>query len=340
MSLFLNNNMNNSWIGLMQNGLSSLGMSGYSNFGGMNLNSFGTSIFGMNNNIFTNCYGQVDYDSLAGYSVANALVGVAGQAINHYASQSEPKVDHKQEAKDLKSEISQKELKHAELTTERLSREGAIKSAQDTSKNLEGQINSKQSAVSDLKSQYDTKIGEAVAETDPTKKAELQKEAAKLNNQKQTAEGELRKLQEKKAEQDKIVTEKSEELETCNKNIARVEKEIENLTAELNEHQSEVDKSVLKKADGIRLTRTPDDEYAKKLDNGKLKADESYTKSDMRTAINQFMNEANGTDAKLAKAHIICDMQNVLPDEDKSDIFASAAEIAKKYIDDNTSNKA
>lgn len=332
MSLFLNNNMNNSWIGLMQNGLSSLGMSGYSNFGGMNLNSFGTSIFGMNN-IFTNCYGQVDYDALAGYGVANSLMGVAGMAFNHYMSQREPKVDHKQEAKDLKSEISQKELKHAELTTERLSLEGAIETAKATSKNLDNDISVAQKNVNTLQAEYDSKTK---SNTDGTKTQEVAEILKNLNDAKEK----LKKLQEEKAEQDKIVTEKSKELETCNENIARVEKEIENLTAELKEHQEEVDKSVLKKADGIRLTRTPDDEYAKKLDNGKLKADESYTKSDMRTAINQFMNEANGTDAKLAKAHIICDMQNVLPDEDKSDIFASAAEIAKKYIDDNTSNKA
>ena len=327
----LNNyTMNNSLMGLLQNGLSSLGTGGYSNLGGMNINS----IFGMTSSPFTNCYGQVDYDALAGFGVA---VGVAGQAINQYASQREPKVDHEQEAKDLKSEIAQKELKHAELNIEKTSLEGAIETAKNTSKNLEGQISNKKSTVSDLKSQYDTKIEEAVKESDPTKKAELQKEAANLNNQKQKAEEELDKLKEEKAEQDKIVTEKGKELETCEKNIARVEKEIEILKDDLKEHQNEVNNDILEKANGNRLTRTPDDEYAQKLDNGKLKANVEYTKSDMRTAINQFMNEANGTDAKLAKAKIICEMFDALPEKERNKTFGPAREIAAKYIADNKS---
>lgn len=328
-----NYNMNNSWMGLMQNSFNFFGIGGYSNFGGMNLNSFCTSIFGMNNNIFTNCYGQVDYDSLAGYSVANALVGVAGQAINHYASQREPKVDHKQEAKDLKSEISQKELKHAELTTESLSLGGAIETAKDKSKSLTSKISSAKDAATKLQVQYESLIQNNSNGANTASAVDVKKQLDAANEN-------VQKLNKEKAEQDKIVTKKSEELEICNQNIARVEKEIENLKAELKEHQYEVNQDILDKANGNRLTRTPDDEYAKKLDNGKLKPKENYTKSDMKTAINQFMNEANGTDAKLAKAHIICDMFNVLPENERNKIFHSVVELAQKYINDNTSNKA
>lgn len=328
-----NYNMNNSWMGLMQNSFNFLGIGGYSNFGGMNFNSFGTSIFGMNNNIFTNCYGQVDYDALAGYGVANSLMGVAGMAFNHYMSQREPKVDHKQEAKDLKSEISQKELKHAELTTESLSLEEAIKTAKAKSEKLDNDILSANKNIALIETQYN-RIKDS--NTDGTKDQEVATKLLELNNAKEK----LEELQEEKAKQGNIVTEKSEELKTCKQKIEAVQKEIENLKAELKEHQYEVEQDILEKANGNRLTRTPDDEYAKKLDNGKLKPKENYTKSDMKTAINQFMNEANGTDAKLAKAHIICDMFNVLPENERNKIFHSVVELAQKYINDNTSNKA
>ena len=64
------------------NNLSLLG--GYGVTGG--LSSFG-GLFGMNNSIFTNCFGEINYDAVAGYQVANVVGNIAfaaiGQAIGN-----------------------------------------------------------------------------------------------------------------------------------------------------------------------------------------------------------------------------------------------------------------
>lgn len=86
---------NNGFGNLLQQGLNMLG-------GG----------YGMGNSrFFTNCYGEVNYDKMAGFQVANALLGTTFQAIaaNKANKASEPQVNYTQELNAVAKEINTKE---------------------------------------------------------------------------------------------------------------------------------------------------------------------------------------------------------------------------------------
>ena len=76
---------------------------------GMGMLSGGYGIGGAN--YFTNCYGEVNYDKMAGFQVANALLGTTFQAIaaNKANKASEPQVNYTQELNAVAKEINTKE---------------------------------------------------------------------------------------------------------------------------------------------------------------------------------------------------------------------------------------
>ncbi len=88
---------------------------------GMGMLSGGYGIGGAN--YFTNCYGEVNYDKMAGFQVANALLGTTFQAIaaNKANKASEPQVNYTQELNAVAKEINTKEdelsSKNGELET-------------------------------------------------------------------------------------------------------------------------------------------------------------------------------------------------------------------------------
>lgn len=98
---------NNGFGNLLQQGLNMLG-GGY----GMGSTSY-----------FTNCYGEVNYDKMAGFQVANALLGTTFQMIasNKANKASEPEVNYTQElnavAKEIKSKNNEWATKSDELET-------------------------------------------------------------------------------------------------------------------------------------------------------------------------------------------------------------------------------
>ena len=88
---------------------------------GMGMLSGGYGMGGAN--YFTNCYGEVNYDKMAGFQVANALLGTTFQAIaaNKANKASEPQVNYTQELNAVAKEINTKEdelsTKSGELET-------------------------------------------------------------------------------------------------------------------------------------------------------------------------------------------------------------------------------
>ena len=115
-----------SWTGLLQQGM---GM-----FGG----GFGGS------GIFMNCFGEVNYDAMAGYGVANALLGVAGQAINHTVSEKREKKaeyqENKAEIERITQDIEDKTGEKAGLEAENKTKQSEITAADTAINNLNKQI--------------------------------------------------------------------------------------------------------------------------------------------------------------------------------------------------------
>lgn len=132
----------NGWQGLFQQGLGMLGGSsmGYGNYG-----SFGGG------GIFTNCFGEPNYDAMAGYGVANALLGVAGQAIAANRKEKAPEVNYTQELSKISKEIETKEIDKAEQTDIINTKTDEIKTATDTKTKLTGDLKTAESNLNAYK---------------------------------------------------------------------------------------------------------------------------------------------------------------------------------------------
>ncbi len=294
-------------------------LSSYGNFGSL-------GGFGMGGSLFTNCLGDFDYDAAAGYGVANAVLGVAGMAINQSVSNKRAaKAEHennKAEIENIDKQISSKTATKNNLTNENTSLLDDVNTAKSNSEELGKQINTKKATVDNLKAEYDRLI------KDDTQK-EAQTNALKEWN---AAKDELEELEKEKAAQDKIVKDNNNKIEANKKEIQKLDNDIKDLEAKKAKLQEAVENVDLDKADGTKLTRTSDEKYAEKLVDGKVDKSKSYTEKDIRTAIMHFSKEIDGTPEKLQKAQNVYDMYSCIPESDKNSTMKRAVEIAYNYI--------
>ena len=294
-------------------------LSSYGNFGSL-------GGFGMGGSLFTNCLGDFDYDAAAGYGVANAVLGVAGMAINQSVSNKRAaKAEHennKAEIENIDKQISSKTATKNNLTNENTSLLDDVNTAKSNSEELGKQINTKKATVDNLKAEYDRLI------KDDTQK-EAQTNALKEWN---AAKDELEELEKEKAAQDKIVKDNNNKTEANKKEIQKLDNDIKDLEAKKAKLQEAVENVDLDKADGTKLTRTSDEKYAEKLVDGKVDKSKSYTEKDIRTAIMHFSKEIDGTPEKLQKAQNVYDMYSCIPESDKNSTMKRAVEIAYNYI--------
>ena len=307
-------NMNNGLMGLIQNGLSSFG--GYSSFG---VGGFSGSIFPMGGNYFTNCYGETNYNEIAGFEVVNALMSVATQAAYHCLSQRPAKVDHQEEAKNVQDAISEKETEKVELAGDKKTADDKVTAANKELTRLATDIEATNKNIDKLKAEYDA------AKNNDTNKA------SELNTKMREANEKLKKLQAEKEKQEGIVKENTEKSKEYAEQISKLDNEIKQLKVELKEHQDAINDKLLNKADGLRLTRTSDEEYSKKVVDGKLDDKTTYTKNDFQTAIRNFRNAVEPSDKK-EKAQTLVDMYKRLSVEEQSSTFKKATEIAYEYL--------
>ncbi len=78
----------------------------------------GLNGYGCNANPFTNCYGETNYNALAGYGIFNALLSTASSAIQSCKENREPEVDYNQKISEIKSEISSKREEALEIESD------------------------------------------------------------------------------------------------------------------------------------------------------------------------------------------------------------------------------
>ena len=314
------------------NMLGGAGFSGLSPLG--NFGSFGG--FGMGGSIFTNCFGDFNYDAAAGYGVANALMGVAGSAIsqavgNKRAEKSEHQ-NNQTEIENIDSQIAELESKNPEkeidasfdtniktATTNRQNAYDAYDNAQKLQTAYEKDLTKKDLSESDkekIRQEIrNLKVGEKKAEYD------------KLNGDENT-EGSVKYYE---AEKQKAIEAKKQEI---NKQI----EELKNKKAKL---QEAVDDVNLDKADGKKSTRTSDEDLAQKLKDGKLDPARLYSKQDLRGAIYQFRMAVDETPDKLEKAYLVLNMYNDgISKDDQNATFKAAAEIANRYIKEHQEQTA
>lgn len=303
-------NMNmygNSWTGLLQQGM---GM-----FGG----GFGGS------GIFMNCFGEVNYDAMAGYGVANALLGVAGQAINHTVSEKREKKaeyqENKAEIERITQDIEDKTGEKAGLEAENKTKQDEITAADTAINNLNKQISKLD--VAGKKQAYDD------ANAQDPKPANL----ADLKKVYEDAVAEENRLKAEITKQENIKKEANETIEENNQKINELTEDIKNLKKELNKLQASVNEIDLDRADGKKFQRTKKEDFdAKWNDDGSMADNAEFTKGDMRYAIAGFRNATSDEDKKYWANKIATIYKNMNQSDITSD-FKAARKIVDSYVD-------
>lgn len=289
------------------------------------LGMFGGGLGG--SGIFTNCWGEVNYDAMAGYGVANALLGVAGQAISSTRAQ---KQEAKAEYQNNKADIDNIDEQIANLKN--IVPEEEIDDKYDnnigTAKNEQKTANDALTAAQTNKNKLETEL--KAAKTDDEKKSiqdkidnlkidELQKKADKYNGD-ATVEGSVKWHEKQKAD---AVSAKKEE-------IAKKIKELEEKKEKLQEAVNNVD---LDKADGKKFQRTKKEDFdAKWKEDGTMADNVEFSKGDMRYAIAGFRNATSDDDKKYWANKIATIYKNMNQSDITSD-FKTARKIVDSYVD-------
>ena len=299
-----------SWTGLFQQGMGMLG-GGFGGFGGCG--------------IFTNCFGEVNYDAMAGYGVANALMGVAGQAISSAVSQ---KREAKAEQENNKAEIEKIDNQITEKTGEKSTLSDEIKTKQDEISTASKTITSLKSQITDLN---------VAAEKDAYEKAKAQDpQPANLDDLKQAYDDAVEKeadLNKQIKEQEEIINAANEKIQSNQTAIEKLNEEIRNLEARKEKLQKSVNDFDLDKADGKKFQRTKKEDFDAKWNaDGSMADNVEFTKGDMRYAIAGFRNATTNEDKKYWANKIATIYKNMNQSDITSD-FKAARKIVDSYVD-------
>lgn len=306
-----NTTMNNGWMGMLQQGLSSFGV-GTNSWG-----SFGT--IGYN----------VNYDAMAGYAVANSVFGVLSQAVSSsQAEKQAEKVQYSNNARRIEQIDKQiKELENTDFNDE-----------VETRSKTDSDVKAKQTAF-DNASQLLTKNEEYLKNESGNYAAALEREKAgtateadkKLISEYKKAEGNTKTLEQekKKAQTDLDNAKNALRIKIENE----IKGEIADLKAEKAKLQEEVDNQDLDNADGNKLSRLSDEKYENLLgEDGLAKKNEKYSKAAVKTAVNRFM-QATAPETKLKTAKNLVTMFEGCSDWNES--LQKAANIAQRYINEH-----
>lgn len=311
------NNMNNNWMNLFQQGLGMLGINNtFGSFGSFNPMSMNGSLFNYN----------VNYDAMAGMAVANAVLGVTGQAIS--SSRAEKQAE-KQEYKNSSARLKeidndiQNQEKISDAKGEEISKqEGIIKNAKNEIETLNKHKKS-EADIQNLKTAWDTEY-----KKDPNSPA-----TANAKEAYDKAVSENKEIDKKIKAQEDIKKEAEAKIETLKKEKDAADSKIKDLKAEKEELQKEVDSYDLDAANGTKLSRTSDKEYEKLLDNdGNAMKNQRYSKADVKTAVDRFM-QAVDDDKKMQAAKNLVEMFENCPDWTES--LQKAAKVAQRYINEH-----
>lgn len=309
----------NGWGGLLQSGLNMFGGNSYGNFGMMGM---GGSIWG--GNMFTNCLGEVDYDKMAGFGVANALCGVTAQAFQSIRANRQEQKQDVQNASDRINEIDNEiaNLKKTNVEGQIDSHfatdiENAISNANTAQLNL-NKANEKLIAAQGLDDSVTTKAEQIEAARGEVNKFET--ELKKYNNPDKNVEGSIEYF---KAKEKEAIEAKKQE----------IQEKIEKLQTEKAELQEKVEQNTLEHADKRKINRVSKEKYESCFgEDGKLKSDAEVSPRVIRYAI-CGLKKAQTKEEQTKWANQIKDIYLELDENDKSKDIMAAYNIACKYAD-------
>lgn len=183
---------------------------------GMGMLSGGYGIGGAN--YFTNCYGEVNSDKMAGFQVANALLGTTFQAIaaNKANKASEPQVNYTQELNAVAKEINTKE-------DERTTKSGELETLNDEKAENDSELKDLTEQLSSA--EEDLRKAEAnlnAAKPDDPKYNELNKAVTDATHKRDEIKSKKEKLEKTIEKQEADIKAKAKEVDAIEQKIAEL----------------------------------------------------------------------------------------------------------------------
>lgn len=274
-----------------------------------NFNMYGNNLAGMlqtgmnmfnsmgNANFFTNCFGEVNYDKMAGFQVANALLGVGMQAIEAHQSQKEPEVNYTQELNTVAKDLSAKEDELTDLNTdktklvnanEELKIEMSAGNQNKTLTSLQSELDSANKKVGDLTGQLNKLTSE-----DPS--------YSKIESDLKQAKKDAETLQ-KDVDLKKKIEENNGKIEDIQKEIDEKEDEINDLESKQKRLQESADAKAIKEYKSCSWQRADADSVSRwqKSDTGNI-----ATKKELNRAIYEYKHAKTTIEKENARNAII-----------------------------------
>ncbi len=317
------NTMNNNWMNLFQQSLGMLGMNNtLGSFGSMSMNG---SLFNYN----------VNYDAMAGMAVANAVLGVSSQAIS--SSKAEKQADKQEYAKNQKNlENMQNEIDDLkDIASDNNKVEKEIDSKYD--KNIVAAITSRDNAKTALDTAKESKKQLEAKKTGKTPEeiAKIDEQIKKLNLDEK--ENTYNKLNGDAKTEGSVKYYEAQKAQAIKDKKAEINDKIKNLEKNVEKLQKEVDSYDLDAANGNSLSRTSDKKYNALLNENGVAPKGSYTKANVKTAVDKFMQALDGTPEKLQTAKNLVTMFEGCSNWNET--LQKAAKVAQRYVDEHKVEK-
>ena len=307
------------------------GNNGFGNLLQQGLNMFGGG-YGMGNtSFFTNCYGEVNYDKMAGFQVANALLGTTFQAIaaNKANKASEPEVNYTKELNAVAKEINTKEVELSVKMEEQSKLDSeAVQDAKELA-DLRKSLPGAKAALTKAKTDFDkVKNNTSDSNYDAYNQAY---EDAKANVE--NIEREIKILEDKTKQQEADIEAKAKEVDAIKQKIAELKDKQASLQKTANEKTIEGHKS----SPLLRAREKCIDEWAdeKKVVDPNTK---SASKAELEKAFYEF--KKGGKDktpaAKKKAATAFTKMYSSLVDEKMKNSFKSINTAVAAWLKENS----
>lgn len=286
------------------------------------LGGFGMTGLGMNGfggGLFTNCFGDFEYDKMAGFAVANSLFSVGVQAFQSVRSQKEPEVDYKQEINDIDTQIDE-QLEKLPGATENDYYTYQVESKYDDAiSTADKNIENARASIAEYENTINTLGAKKESEMTAAEKSQFE-EAKNKKEELEESIAEGGKLYEALKEAEEAKTQRQEEINEIIDNIDK-------LLDEKDKIQNSMDMQTLKDADGNRLTRARKECMTENYDEKN-----PASKADIRRAFNEFI-KAKDNNSKKAAADKILEMYDSNPKlEDK---YSNEIKIIENWIEEN-----
>lgn len=330
----------NSMFGYGNNILGSLFSGTNSIFNNNCFNMFGmNNMFGGGCSLFTNCKGQINYNAIAGFGVANVLLGIGGNILSQYISEKRSSskesvandIDGMEDKIDtLVEKLGADNVNEALAWTVDKTDEGKKVAKLNTTletKNAElAKLPTKEACDADIKAYTDALAQTPAPDANTLAQLKGKKELAEENLEKREAlEKEIKKLK----DTDIPAAEKKQEAKA--KEIKNIQEDIKDYQEKIKNAEKIIDKSIANEADGNKLTRN------KNLDVNTIKEGHSnFKKGDIQQLIYQFTQQDDGK-GKFEYAQALANLDDTAFFNIATDSQKQVRKWAIEYYEDNKS---